>query len=494
VAELRDQMLNDAKLMYERLGIEDPDLGEGSDTFIRFEACARSRFALYSNIQLARRDMSESTATGTALDDILHANGLDDLEPSGAAGKIVPVIQDGATCTFFDGTTGTLDNGKAGKVSGTQSGITNGDTVEVIMTDVGKDTNAEEGARWRWSGGQPNFCEVVGFVGPGGLTGGTSKETDAEKQDRIKTRSRTIPGAGNAAHLAEVAEAASAGIQKAFVYPALGGPSSAKVALCSSITVDTPTDYSREVASGIVDLVVAAFETEFSSADEILVQSVADELVDVTLQLDLPNSQLGWTNSTPWPQLETADAGKVTVTVATSSTNITVSANTAAEPFDGETVIAWWNESAQEFTTSLVTGHSGSAGAWQLDLDTPLVGVATGEFISPAAASGDAYAAMWIQQMGTMGPGENTDTAAILQSDRGYRVPRVTQTRRDRWPSELTSVQLGAFTDPDTGFGEIADVVYSHRSKTAATVPGDVNTAPNVLRLSGFGLYKKVIA
>jgi len=488
VAELRNRVLEDMRLQYERLGITDPDLGEGSDAYIRAEANARAEFALYSNNSLARRDSSESTAQGQALDDMRAALGLPEIPPSGAAGTVVPVVQDAATVTFFDGTEFRLDNGKAGKVNGTQSGIQNGDQVVVIMTDTGADTNAESGDRIRWVS-PPLFVETEGVVGPDGLTDGTGEETDDDKRNRILTRRQSIPGSANNAHLIEVVEASSSGIQKAFVYPALGGPASAKVALISRISIDTPKDFSRQVAASTVSLAAAAIAAEFSSADRYLTQSAVDELVDIALQLDLQGQDLGWKNATPWPNLETADAGRVTVSTATSSVDITVSANTTAEPEDNISYVSWWDATEQEFVQSLVIGHSGTAGAWQLDLATPLTGVAVSDFISPAAINGDEYRRTWLGEMGTMGPGENTAVAARLASDRGYRFPRTVQSKRGRWPSDLTTVQLSGLI---TGHDEISDAIYSYQSKTSPTVPGAVGTAPNILRMRRFAIYQKI--
>jgi hypothetical protein len=90
VSELRNRVLDDLRLQYERLGIEDPDLGEGSDAYIRAEANARADFALYSQIVLARRDSSEKSATGESLDAIREGLGLRVVVPAGAAGTVIP--------------------------------------------------------------------------------------------------------------------------------------------------------------------------------------------------------------------------------------------------------------------------------------------------------------------------------------------------------------------------------------------------------------------
>lgn len=490
VAELRKAYLDDLALQYERMGIPDPDLGEGSDAYMRAEAGSRARFAIYSNISLARRDSSELTAKGEALDDIREALAIPEVKPEGAAGKIKATVRDGATVTYFEGTEFRLDkNNKVGAVSETQSGIQDGDPVDVIMIDTGADTNAEEGEKIRWVD-PPFFAEIEGEVGPGGLVGGTGDETDDEKRARIKTRRQNIPGAGNNAHKMEVAEGASTGVQKAFVYPVLGGPSSSKTVLMSAVSLDEPKDFSREVPAAIINLVKAAYAAQIPGSDKDVIQSVVDELVDVTLQLKLDNAKLGWKNATPWPQLESADNGRITVSTATSSTDITITANDEDEPEDGVTMIAWWNEDEQSFVTSLVLAHSGTAGAWQVTLATPFTGVEAGDFISPAAVNMAAYAKTWLQQMAKMGPGENTNLAELLAPDRGYRFPRAAQNNSDEWPSELTTVQLTGLLAAYKS--EIGDALYSYRSKTAATVPVLIGTAPNVLRLDGFGIYPRI--
>lgn len=498
VAELRDRILDDMRLLYEQRGIEDADIGEGSDAYIRADASARADYALYAQVALARRDSSWLDAKGPQLDKHREAKGLPVVSANGAAGLLLPVIQSGATVTFFDGTEFRLrKSGKIGIVVGTQSGIQNFDTVVVQMTDKGADTNAEEGDFIDWLNA-PQFVEQAGTVAEGGLVGGSGDEEDEEKRDRIRNAEKSRPGAGNAAHAIETAEGASTGVQKAFDFPCLGGPNTGKTVVVSKTSLTTPKDFSREVPEATLALVRAAFSTTFSGSEKRIVQSAADELTDVALQLAL-SASVGWFNATPWPPLTEDDDGRIAVTAVTDSTHIVISAQTEEEPEDGISKIAWWDPTEQEFVESLITEHGDADGGWDITISKPFTGVAVDDYVSPAAKNGAAYATAWLTEMSKLGPGENTNTAALLASDRGYRVPSAVTSNREGWPCELTTSQLSALIPQYdatgkllSGFEEVADAVYSYVSKDTPTVPGDVNTAPNVLRLERFGIYKKI--
>jgi hypothetical protein len=72
-----------------------------------------------------------------------------------------------------------------------------------------------------------------------------------------------------------------------------------------------------------------------------------------------------------------------------------------------------------------------------------------------------------------------------------HRLPRARRNPGSQfsYPSDLGTAQLSKLINAHT---EILDCAYTYRSKTTPTVPANVSTAPNVLKLNKFGIYKKI--
>ena len=152
-------------------------------------------------------------------------------------------------------------------------------------------------------------------------------------------------------------------------------------------------------------------------------------------------------------------------------------------------MIAAWFSGDQKFRTRLVTAVSGSAGAWVLTVDQPLLdsdnnSIAVGDYISPAAANIEAYGDTWRNAMGTLGPGENTEHEYRLPNSQ--RIPTMDEGPQCELNSRVT-------LELQKAHPEIYSVNYSNRSLSTPTVPVDASpsTAPNVLVLRHFGIYQE---
>ncbi|MEM6792293.1 MAG: hypothetical protein AAF715_32565, partial [Myxococcota bacterium] len=220
-----------------------------------------------------------------------------------------------------------------------------------------------------------------------------------------------------------------------------------------------------------------------------VVQAVADETTDVTLQLTIPDSVgsggsgLGWVDDAPWPPLN----GQNSVALASSPTGtvITVNATTTTAPTVGATV-AWWSSHDLRFHVREVLSWGGSSGAWTLQLDAPLIdsdgnAAPAGDYISPAAVNMEAYGATFRDGMRNLGPGENTTD--------DFRLPRAARHPYPEtdWPSGITSRLMQRVLNAHQ---EISDWAWIFRSKALPTVPANVALPPNVLVLRHFGIYR----
>lgn len=492
VDEIRQDFLDDYRMGMITAGVANPAVQPNTDTYILGTALGNMMLGGYANIEIHARNQDEREAVGDALDAIREALGLPVVSASPSGGRIVVTVTGGGTVTFSDGLQFTLPNGLRGKVNGQHLGVANNGEVDVITIDTGAATELAAGQKVKFVAPPPNVAETAFVSANQPLAGGTDKETDERKRERIKIARQRRPSGGNWSHKVELALNSLASVQAAFDYPALGGPASERVV---AIKKPNPAlkDFSRTLSESARALVQSKVWQGSPSPANIVVSSAVDELVDIAIAVTLPAAAAaggngsGWLDATVWPVLVGGDAGRVSVLSVTATNRIIVSAGTATAPVAGQTHVSWWNPVDQQFETRLVTAVAGTAGAWDITLDKPLVAsdstsVATGDFISSSAVSSVKYGEFWRDEiMALLGPGENTADSARLP--RALRHPYATED----WPSALTSRQLTAL---QTKFAEISDVGWSYRSLTAPTVPGSVATRPNILRLRRFALYQ----
>lgn len=478
--EIRDQWLKNYKVGMIIAGVDNPAIEPGSEPYIRATANANIALTLFAQIQLAANDSSELTAEGDALDDIREATGLPEILARPAAGELVASIVGTASVTFVDGLEFQLENGLRGQVNGTQIGIQNGDLVQVIMIDSGSASNADAGDEVTWLN-PPLYVNTTAQVGPDGLIGGTDEETDNEKRERILDRRRQVPAGGNWGYLVELAENSTDVVQKAFVYPTLGGPGSVKVVVTKSQNASTG-DWSRIVPDSSLSLVRTAIFSNMPVPYEIIIESITEEDSDVSLSMELSDVN-GFENfDQPYPSISGSTFNQVKVATKTSSSQITVDhSNTPARLGDR---IMWWSPTTKEFVKATVTANQ-TLVTDQLTLDRPLVDsegteVAVGDYISPAIVNGTDMAITFLQQMNNLGPAENENTTTY---PRAARRPAI----QTEFYTELTSRQISPLED---NFEEIISVEYT-TTPAAPTVAASVSDSPNVLVLNHFGIYEK---
>lgn len=488
--ELKSQFLRDIRLAAIDSGQAEPPTQPGTDWDFLGTAVSNICILGFANLDAADQDRSLLTAQEPALDDIRKAEGLPEVPAAGATGKLVVTIA-GAT-TITNGLQYLYPNGLRGRVTQTYINPADQSEVNVEAIDVGTQTNLEGGEEVTFVSPPVNVASTAKVSIGTPLTGGTDKETPERKRARILNDRRNKPAGGNWAHVRKIALESLGSVQDCYVSCALGGPGSAKVVPVKDFDIEN-NDYSRALPSSGLATVRSAIQAQLPGLQEIVVQAAADEPVDVTIRITIPDSSLaggngrGWTDSPVWPILEVTDGNLVLISaVGSASDVITVTAQTATSPVAGQTHISWWSTVDQKFYTALVTAVAGSVGAWVLTLDRPFVdsngaSAATGEFISPAAQNLEKYGATWVNLFRTLGPGENT--ADSNRIPRAKRRPFVTVED----PSDLTTSMLGELSKV---YPEITNYEYGYRSKSTPTVPASVVTAPNILTPRNFGIYK----
>lgn len=490
-AELRDSFLRDIRLAAIDTGlVTEPPTQPGTDWYLLGESVSRQVMIGLANQAIADLDRSALTATGSSLDRIRLELGLPEVAAAGSTGKILPTIL--GTTTIVNGSEFVLPNGLRGKVVGTYVNPAQGDELDVAAIDVGSGTNLGAGQVVRFVSPPVNVAVEAKVSTGSPLTGGTDVETDDRKRQRILNTLRNKPAGGNWADIRQRVLDNFGAVQDCYIYPALGGPSSAKAVPVKDFDLAT-NDFSRSITSATQQSVRALLFSKLAIGNQNVIQASVDQPADFTLLVQIPASALsggngqGWTDQVPWPSLEVGDGGNVTITAVGGNDDvITVDAATTTAPIAGQTHIAWWSSVDRAFYTALVVSQTGSSGAWVLTLDRPLRGKGgaspqVGDYISPGAANLAKYGASWVNTFRALGPGQNTSDPNRLP--RSLRRPFVTDEDR----SDITTTALTALT---TKHPEITNISFGYAPVTEPTVPGSVDTGPAILVPRRFGIYE----
>lgn len=484
--EIRQQILDDQEYLMRAAGVSDPPVGLGTDAYIRADGVAGALLIAYANVDVAKAQSVYWTATGTRLQEHREGLGVPDQAATIAAGR-VKVVVTGSPVSLTTSHEFTLPNGMRGHVSAAVVGVTNGQEVNVEMLDAGEAGNADGGTTVTWSSPPLGMSAngTVSAVVP--LRGGTDAATDPQVQDAIRERVQGRPGSSNEAQLRELAKGSGVAVQECYVYPALGGPSSAKVVPTKAI-IPADADFSRAHDSDALARIRAAVQAETPIGQEVVVQPPAESATDVCLLMALQPAATaggdgtGWANSTPWPP---AHSGNIRVEIfsVNSEVSITVVADTSTAPLDGVTKIAWWSPHDQAFHLYRVESHSGSPGLWVLTVDRSMTDglgspPSVGDYVSPASVGVQLYGDTWRKLMGTLAPGENK-----AGDSRALRIPGTLE-------GASAAVDDALLLGVRKAHGEVLGCSYGYRSQTDPAVPADVETAPNILTLRHLGIYQ----
>lgn len=480
-ATIRDAILRGVRNGLIARGVANPNVTPGSDWFVWAQALANELEVVEANSAIKADEQMPDTATGDSLARIASIFGLSKQAAAGSAGGVV--LSSSASTTVPTGSQLVDDSGLAYEVD--VGGVyADGATIPIRAISTGAATNHEAGDVLRWSD-TPPFADEKAVVATGGLVNGHDQEDDEGLRQRVFARLRNPPGSGNWEHVAEVAEASAPQVEKGFVYPAAEGPATVHVAVTAQTT---DTSKNRDVDSTVMTAqVVPNVKGLLPEHAYIVVTTVANVAADVAIGLSLPEAPTanppgpggGWLNGTPWPAPDASTTWRTTVTGVTSTTIITVDAQTA--PSVGVTRIAWLSPTDWKLYSALVVGVTGTAGAYAITLDNPLVGITTGAYIWPECVNAQTYVDALLAAFAAMGPGEKTTNASAFQ--RGFRHPRPAS----GWAYALGPTMLRAITDSGD---EVEAAEFFHRTDGTTTttgasgqvvpqVPGTISNPPN---------------
>jgi hypothetical protein len=300
---------------------------------------------------------------------------------------------------------------------------------------------------------------------------------------------------GNWQTYAVLTEQSSPAIAKAWVYPAIQGGATVHIAVAAA---PTATNKNRDVATAtMTGTIVPAVQGALADHAAITVTTVTNIPTDIAFLLTLPDPPTasppgpggGWLDGSAWPTT-TAGASAVTITAVTSTTVMTTDAVTS--PTVGVSRIAWLSPLNWTLYTATVIGVSGTSGAYVITLDTPFVGIATGNYIFPQSVNQATYIAALFAAFSLMGPGEKTANTSALA--RGFRHPPPVTS----WPNAIDAFLCKALTSAGDEV-RAAEYIYRaagsfFRAGSAGTlgpyVAVSVTSPPKIFVPQNIGFYR----
>lgn len=483
---IRDDILRTIRNGLIQRGILDPDVGPGTDYYVKATAVANEIAPLYANQQVKADEMMPDTATGAALWRIGRIFGLSPRPASQANGAVILVS---SVNTFVPTGSQLLDAiGQRFQVS-VGGSYGNGQRIPIASIDVGKTVNHLQNDALKWVN-VPAYSDSKSLCDVGGLTGGANAEDDDTFRARIFGRLQNPPGTGNWNHVCGFGEAATPIVQKAWCYPGANGPSTCHGAVAGYATA---TSKSRQVdpvvMAALVSPYVLALMPEYV---ETTITTVTDVPTDISVGVTLPSAATsqpngpggGWLDGSPWPAVSGTGSTYAAVTAVTNGNVFTV--NSPTPPTSNVSRIAFFDPTNWTLYRAKVLSYTG-VGPYVITIDQPFPNIAaalalggTGPLIFPDSVNAQIYIAALLAQMALMGPGEKTANTSVLS--RGYRHPIPAQA----WPYSLNATTLKAVSNSGN---EVLDTNFYFRSTTTPAVPGAIANPPNILIPRNLGFY-----
>lgn len=455
-----------------RIGI-DVDLGPETDEYIRSVYIGRTAEAVFNNIEAAEEAKMVDTAGGPDLDRLLNQFGLSRRSAATSTGRITFNASQAALVPV--GAELSAPQGIIFRV--TQGGTyADGDTIPVESVDTGAAANLPAGTTLKWA--SPPVYSANTAILSTASSGAVDEEVDEVARQRLQYRLAHPPAAGNPAWIKALAESADPSVQVAFVYPCGNGPGTVYVACAAAPSAGNKTRQIDPIKLNSV--IIPTVLGSMAAGVETVVQNVNDVPTDVSIKLSLPaGTANGWKNTAPFPKVNGQSSFYSEVVFVASSSQITITSDVA--PSAGVSRISWIDRSDYSVKTATVMTFTPSGDEYyELTLDSPFVGVQTGDWVSPDAANMQTYVNTALEHFSLMGPGERTNAPSLIP--RALRKPEPAEA----WNHELDDQMLQAINDASE---EVRTSSFLHRSSTTPEVPTNINTPVNILIPRRLGFY-----
>lgn len=472
------------------IGVTDPQVDPGSDYYVLCQAIANELAVAEQNVVLQADALMPDTASGADLDRILNNYGLTRRAASTSNGACQLVstastlIPTGAQLVSSLGLTYQVT------IGGTYANL---DDIPVQSIGTGASANLEIGEVLNWVS-TPAFASSTAAVTQA-ITGAVDAETDDVARQRLLARMQNPPALGNWQQVADMCESFDPAVQKAFIYPTANGPSTLHIALVAN---PTATSKSRQLASTKVATLESSIKGQLPEYVDGYITTVADTATDISFKLTIPyplgsmnlGTGGGWYDAQPFP-LATTGYTKSTATVASSTHFYLCVGAQLPAPIPGVTHVSWIdraNNYVVKTATILSATYYTAFGLHWYDtvIDTPFVGITTGDYIFPSAYKAQTYVDAVLAQFAIMGPGEKCNVATLLP--RAYRKPRPNLS----YPNAIDGSMLRAVIESSTEV-QSADYWYSTYGTAAAAIISAVTDSPRIFVPRQIGFYPAAI-
>jgi hypothetical protein len=343
--------------------------------------------------------------------------------------------------------------------------VSNGDPVTLVATRGGTDTNQAPGKVIRWDSAAISSLKQTCTVDAGGLSGGTADETQEELRSRLLDRLSSPANGGNWAMVRDIAKAASAAVDAAFVIPALQGPGSTGVVIVRNAGDRwlEPT-VQNAVASALVALVPGHTKWNVTGAQAEYLDMVFAATLNDAPEASGPGG--GWLNATPYPN---QTSGPVRVTACNTTTGVWTLNTSSLGVLAAGSRIAVWDYAEEKFFHYEVLTAADMGATVDITTSPGPIKDHSGAYLSADAENLDAYGAKFLEYMRTqIGPGEKTSSTALLP--RALRKPSADQ----EMPAEITSRASSYITNE---FEEVRSFAMSASYETGTT---NTRTSPSL--------------
>lgn len=493
--------------LIKNVGIPNPQIDPGSDEYNRMLAVANELGVAAQNVIISSDAGFLDTATGTDLDRIVNSYGLTRRSASASAGVIFNNSSQSAGVSIPVGSKLISNFGLVYAV--TVGGIyTNNQSIQIQSQDLGSATKLPGSAVLTWLNTPPFSQQTVLQTNPnvpGSVNNSISGGSDAEDDETLRARAFNLlqnpPVFGNWAALAKLAQDFEPNlIQVSFVYPAANGPATEHMALAGYANASS---VSREISDLDMIVINTYIQGNIPEYTETVVTSVADNVMDMVLNLTIPfpigASQLGtgggWLDLTPFPQINAAGSAHdgtsnfafcFASTVTNSNSFVIKCPASSQASADANIVgsrICWIDkQNSYKVVTATIQTCSRVGNLFTVTTDVPLSGVGTltvNDYIFPAAANMQTYINNVLAQVALLGAGEKTNVSTLLP--RALRKPLPSINWNNIVDSNVTRPVI-------TGSAEVLDCNFNARRNGSGTeignatppLPSLISDPPNI--------------
>lgn len=487
VEQLRDSYCQDVSRL-----VAGKNVAKGSETYARGTAVASAAQMIMAR-QVALQDAQmPDTATGEDLDRLLKVHGVTVSAGSGATGYVLAECS--GSVTYPKGLQGKTADGLRYQVTNTTF-ATNGAQIPVEGIDTGKRTDKPAGAVITWQS-PPSGSAATAVVDVDGLRFGSDADNQTSKQRKLRDKLRNPPRGSNWAQIALDAQAGSPSIEKAFVYPAVYGPSTMHVAI--TVAADADSAYSRQANGTLQFMAASSVVSKHAEHADLTLTSVRDLECDLLLRVLIPEPLAaggvggGWldTSAIRWPTGISGITfrGAYLHSTPTSPTQLHVACTDM--PVVGARFCVW-STSTKKMLHCKVKSVTGTVSPVLVELEESIdVSVLqSGDWLMPDCENADSYAAHIASAFASLGPGEKTTSADTAKRPRSLRKPR----EQTEWPKDVTSLQV-SLPFAEVRHVELLSAWVGSTRHTSMPIecPDETTTgaAPYVFRLGRLALYE----